>query len=171
MAKATTSTEKVKPAAAKGVTKIPKKTGKDTAAPAKAKVKEETPLPSSTWEALMPEDIFFTRKALRYFGVPRVRFALHPSTPDIAVQLGLEVPVILLGKKFIESSPRERHKKITHELIHIKGYHHSREMRELGYFSEPERDTLSLVVYRAIERGHKRFDPQALGLPPPGRRE
>ena len=107
----------------------------------------------------------FLRRAEAYFGLPtgRVRYELHPGTPDIAA-----IPArrtVLLGRRWLKSPPTSQEIKLTHELAHLgAGLQHNDTARSLGYYSNPRRDRWSRAVHADILAGTPRFDPAKFGL-------
>ncbi len=105
----------------------------------------------------------FIGRLQRYFGVKGIKFAKTESVHDIAC-----VParnLILLGKLWQKDRPEVQQAKVVHEFIHLYGYPHNTKMRQHGYFSKPERDSLSSRVYADILSGTDKFEPAKLGLP------
>jgi hypothetical protein len=107
-------------------------------------------------------DASFLRRAMRYFGIEKlsVRDDLE-ETPDIAVDLGKTPPVILLGRKWYKANRAERQKRLVHECLHVIGLEHN---RKLSYDTKPEKDKLSMAVYRDIISGSKSFQPERFGI-------
>jgi hypothetical protein len=104
----------------------------------------------------------FLARLSSYFGISGVKYA-ESGVHDIAVIPATKT--ILLGRVWRESDDELKRSKLVHEMCHLAGYPHDPAMRALGYFSRPERDTLSKKVYAAIKRGDARFDPPKFGLP------
>lgn len=88
-------------------------------------------------------------KAMQRLGIPKVE--VESSGPgDLCVWLGEETPRIRVGSKWHAAKPHERRKRLLHELLHVKGLRHNAQSRKLGYYSNPERDSYSRKVYRAL---------------------
>ena len=97
-------------------------------------------------------DQVFLRHAMRQFRIPKLRVRdseSHRRWPDIWIQLG-EVPVITVTREWARQPVHERRKRLTHELLHLRGYHHGPMARELFYSTYPAEDTFSRAVYRSL---------------------
>lgn len=95
--------------------------------------------------------------ALPFFGMEEVRVAEdlnHRSDyPDVWADLG--TVAITVTRAWARESEDERRKRLTHELLHLAGMGHGKAEREMGYYSRPERDSYSLLVYQTYLRGDR----------------
>lgn len=102
---------------------------------------------------------------MAYFGVERL-YVKVGGTPDIACLPGLETPILVIGRKWVEAgSDEERLKRVVHEVAgHIAyGIEHGLEARTAGYFSKPERDTKSWEWYKEWRTWQKNQGPRMGG--------
>lgn len=104
----------------------------------------------------------FLRRMERYFGLSGVEYRLDPAVVDIAAERSRGL--ILIGRKWHRAGAQEQRKRLTHEALHLWGLPHSAAMRSLGYYSRPERDRWTRLVYRDILAGTPRFRPAKFGL-------
>ena len=96
---------------------------------------------------LTPAETKFLGRALAHLNVPRVDVQVNPeSTADIWIELGNPLPQVVCGQKWIGSNPTLRKTKLVHEVLHAKGMRHDAKSRQMGYYSNPERDTYSPKV-------------------------
>lgn len=122
----------------------------------------EDSIDSSAPLNVLEED--FLLEAMNYFGIERVSVDEDNTVSDILCYPYDDPPRILVGRKWFGASQPERMKRLTHELIHIYGYDHGTTPRNHGYYSKPERDVLSLEVFRDIMDEGGTFDPRKFGM-------
>lgn len=99
---------------------------------------------------LSKEEHRWVGRNAKFWQVPVPQVVDDERVHDIAYSP--QAKTILLGKLFQRSNPRVRKKKLTHEsLHHALGVGHEQAMRDVGYYSKPERDRLSERVVRKVE--------------------
>jgi hypothetical protein len=99
----------------------------------------------------------FISRALKYFNIRSIRVEWSGSEakhPDIWVNRDTVPPTITVTQEWACQQYPERMKRVVHELLHIKGFEHS---RKLGYSTYPEKDVFSVKVYNDIVSGTRRF--------------
>lgn len=110
----------------------------------------------------MREHVAWLTRLSRYFHVPGPFTYSYGGVRDLAVAPSLKR--FYLGRVWQEDDPETQRRKLTHEFVHLAGYPHSEAMRERGYFSKPERDTLTPQVHGDVKKGTPRFEPERFGL-------
>jgi hypothetical protein len=99
----------------------------------------------------------FISRALKYFNIRSVRMEWSGSEakhPDIWVNRNTVPPTITVTQEWSRQQYPERMKRVVHELLHLKGFEHS---RKLQYSTYPEKDVFSVKVYNDIVSGTRRF--------------
>ena len=66
--------------------------------------------------------------------------------PDIWISMN-QVPIITVTQEWARQTMQERHKRLVHEALHIRGMEHD---ESIGYSTYPSRDSYSMRVYRRI---------------------
>lgn len=115
---------------------------------------------------LAADDYIFLDKALKYFNLPSsvIQDISYEETgevyPDIwitAAGSSRNGPVSLtVTQEWKKQTPIERHKRLTHEILHITGLDHWEKPRILDgghtllYSTIPQQDTFSWMVYYNI---------------------
>lgn len=97
------------------------------------------------------KDRQFIDRAMKALNINKVKIAWSDSQkkyPDIWVTLS-RPPVITVTQEWARQSAAERRKRLTHELLHIKGLEHGR-YGNLVYSTYPAQDTLSKFVYQRL---------------------
>lgn len=106
-------------------------------------------------------DAEFTRLALKYFGLKRVRLIVTDGKEDYPdIWCSPEKGKIWANQEWAKQKPTERRKRIVHELLHFVGMKHD---YFIGYNTYPGLDIYSRKVYNNIIRNRKKIQAGTYG--------
>lgn len=128
---------------------------------------------------MQKEDRAFIEEALKYFALPRnvIKDITYEETgasyPDIWITDPKQGPVTLtVTQEWKKQTEIERHKRLTHEILHITGMDHWDSPITLDgghtllYSTIPQKDTFSWMVYYNIVNDIKPItSPGAFAMP------
>jgi len=112
---------------------------------------------SSKYSFLTDNDRKFLKKAMREFGINKLGIQWSDYSkrryPDIWVVSNGQYPVIVVTAAWKHQNEAERHKRITHEFLHLVGMEHD---NSIGYNTHPEKDSFSKRFYNAVFNPRRR---------------